>query len=145
MIQVTRKYRFAASHRLTSPNLSESENIALYGKCHNPFGHGHNYELEVSVRGPVDERSGRAVDPVCLDRIVAEQIVEPFDQHDLNTEVEVFAHTVPTTENLGREVFARLTGAWCTVFPGEWPRLEKIRITETPRNFFEVSRTNGQA
>ena len=90
MIQVTRKYRFAASHRLTSPHLSESENVALYGKCHNPFGHGHNYELEVSVRGPLDERSGRAVDPVRLDRIVAEQVVNPFDQHDLNSEVEVF-------------------------------------------------------
>ena len=145
MIQVTRKYRFAASHRLHSPQLSESENLELYGKCHNPFGHGHNYELEVSVRGPVDERSGRAVDPDRLDRMVTEHVVKPFDQHDLNTEVEAFERTVPTTENLGREVFARLAGAWHTAFPGEWPVLEKIRIAETPRNFFEVSRTDGQA
>ena len=145
MIQVTRKYRFAASHRLHSPELSESANQELYGKCHNPFGHGHNYELEVSVCGPVDERSGRAVDPHRLDRVVAEHVVTPFDQHDLNTEVEAFQHTVPTTENLGREVFARLAGAWHTAFPGAWPVLEKIRIAETPRNFFEVSRTDGQA
>jgi 6-pyruvoyltetrahydropterin/6-carboxytetrahydropterin synthase len=144
-MQVTRKYRFAASHRLHSPHLSESENLELYGKCHNPFGHGHNYELEVSVRGPVDERSGRAVDPDRLDRMVAEQVVQPFDQHDLNTEVDAFKRTVPTTENLGREVFARLARAWAAVFPGEWPVLEKIRIAETPRNFFEVSRTDGQA
>ena len=76
---------------------------------------------------------------------MAEHVVTPVDQHDLNTEVEAFQHTVPTTENLGREVFARLAGAWHTAFPGAWPVLEKIRIAETPRNFFEVSRTDGQA
>jgi 6-pyruvoyl-tetrahydropterin synthase len=77
--------------------------------------------------------------------MVTEHVVKPFDQHDLNTEVEAFQRTVPTTENLGREVFARLAQAWPTAFPGEWPALEKIRIAETPRNFFEVSRTDGQA
>jgi 6-pyruvoyltetrahydropterin/6-carboxytetrahydropterin synthase len=145
MIQVTRKYRFSASHRLHSSQLSESENLELYGKCHNPFGHGHNYELEVSVSGPVDERSGRAVDPGRLDRVVVDNVIKPFDQHDLNTEVDAFQQTVPTTENLGREVFDRLAGAWHTAFPGPWPVLEKIRITETPRNFFEVARTDAPA
>ena len=77
--------------------------------------------------------------------MVAEHVVEPFNNHNLNTEVETFEHTVPTTENLGREVFARLAGAWHAAFPGEWPVLERIRIAETPRNFFEVSRTDGWA
>ena len=70
MIGVTRKYRFAASHRLHAPQLSERENSDLYGKCNNPYGHGHNYEVEISVHGPVDPATGHAVDLVELDRLV---------------------------------------------------------------------------
>lgn len=138
MIRVTRKYRFSASHRLHSAALSEERNDAIYGKCNNPFGHGHNYELDVSVRGPVDPVSGRAVDGAQLDRLIHEHVVNRLHHRSLNAEVPPFGEVVPTTENLGLEIHRRLKENWRTAFPGAWPVLEKIRITETPRNFFEV-------
>jgi 6-pyruvoyltetrahydropterin/6-carboxytetrahydropterin synthase len=139
VIRVTRAYRFSASHRLHAPGLSDSENAELYGKCNNPYGHGHNYVIEVSARGPVEDRSGRALDPRALDRLVQDQVLEPFDQQNLNTGGTVFEELVPTTENLAREIYRRLAVGWPTAFPGAWPALEKVRIAETPRNIFEVS------
>jgi 6-pyruvoyltetrahydropterin/6-carboxytetrahydropterin synthase len=145
VIRVTRKYRFSASHRLHSAALSGEENRELYGKCDNPYGHGHNYEIAVSARGPLDPRSGRAVDPAVLDRLVAEQVLEPFDHRNLNIEIAEFQEAVPTTENLANEIFRRLRAHWKSAFPGSWPVLEKISIAETPRNIFEVSEPHGQA
>jgi len=142
MIRVTRRYAFCASHRLHAPGLAEEENRRLYGKCNNPFGHGHNYVLDVSVRGPVEERSGRAVDPAALDRLVREQVLNSLDQRNLNEEVETFLDVVPTTENIGLLIHQRLKQNWRSVFPGDWPRLEKIRIAETERNIFEVSESH---
>ena len=139
MIRVTRKYCFSASHRLHAPGLSASENAELYGKCNNPYGHGHNYQIEVSARGPVEDRSGRALDPRALDRLVKEQVIEPFDQQNLNASSTIFEELVPTTENLAREIYRRLAVSWQSAFPGRWPVLEKVRIAETPRNIFEVS------
>ena len=138
MIRVTRRYEFSASHRLHSPALPDDENRRLYGKCNNPFGHGHNYVLDVSVRGPVEERSGRAVDPAALDRLVRERVIAALDHKNLNEQVETFARQVPTTENLGLLIHQRLKQNWHTMFPGVWPQLEKIRIAETERNIFEV-------
>jgi 6-pyruvoyltetrahydropterin/6-carboxytetrahydropterin synthase len=138
VFRVTRRYEFAASHRLHSDQLSEDENWKLYGKCNNPYGHGHNYVLEVSVRGPANPSTGRAVDTALLDELVRREVVKPFDHHNLNTEVEAFATVVATSENLGFEICRRLKRNWKEVFPGEWPQLEKIRIGETPRNIFEV-------
>jgi len=140
MIRVTRRYRFSASHRLHAAALSEAENRTLYGKCNNPFGHGHNYVLEVSVRGPVDPATGRAADPRALDRLAEKVVIRAFDHRNLNTEVAAFRDCVPTTENLGREILRRLEQAWTSEFPGPWPVLEKIRIAETERNIFEISR-----
>jgi len=136
---VTRKYRFSASHRLHAPQLSDAENRALYGKCNNPFGHGHNYEIAVTVRGPVEARSGRAVDPELLDGLVRRQVLEPFEHRNLNEEVEAFRGAVPTSENLGREVVRRLKQNWQAVFPAGDPRLERVAIAETSRNAFEVA------
>ncbi|MSV28562.1 MAG: 6-pyruvoyl tetrahydrobiopterin synthase [Bryobacterales bacterium] len=138
MIRVTRVYRLAASHRLHAPQLGEEENRVLYGKCNNPFGHGHNYRLEISVRGPLDD-SGRALDPAALDRLVEETVMRPFDHRNLNSEVPRFLEEVPTTENFGREVYRSLKDRWASVFPGPWPALEKVRIAETDRNIFEVA------
>ena len=138
MFRVTRQYRFAASHRLHSDELSEEKNRHLYGKCNNPYGHGHNYVVDVSAHGPLDERTGRAVDIRLLDRLVAQQVLGPFEHRNLNAEVEAFEREVPTSENLAAEICRRLKQNWSTVFPGEWPRLEKIRIAETPRNIFEI-------
>jgi len=95
VIRLTRKYRLSASHRLHSAQLSEEVNQELYGKCNNPFGHGHNYEIEISVRGPVDPRSGRGVDCRVLDRLVRDEVLTPLHNRNLNTEVPEFANVVP--------------------------------------------------
>ena len=139
MIRVTRRYRFSASHRLSAAGLSEDTNRELYGKCSNPYGHGHDYVLDVSVRGPVDAASGTAVNLLLLDRLVRTHVVEAFDHRYLNEEVPVFAGIVPTTENLALEVRLRLSRNWALAFPDEWPKLEKVRIQETKRNAFELS------
>jgi 6-pyruvoyltetrahydropterin/6-carboxytetrahydropterin synthase len=143
MMRVTRRYQFSASHRLHAEQLSAEENRQVYGKCDNPHGHGHNYEIEVSARGPVDPRSGRALDRQALDRLVAEHVLRAFDFAYLN-EQAAFRSLVPTTENLGNEIFHRLKTNWPSFFAGEWPRLEKVRVLETSRNMFEISETNGQ-
>ncbi len=138
MFRVTRVYRFAASHRLHSPDLSEAENRALYGTCNNPYGHGHNYVLEVSARGPAAPETGRAADPAALDALVTRHAIEPMDRRNLNSEVPVFSRSVPTSENLAREICHRLKTNWSTAFPGTWPKLDRVRIVETNRNIFEI-------
>lgn len=129
-IQLTRRYRFSASHRLHAPELSAAENRRVYGKCNNPHGHGHNYTLDVTVAGPVDERTGMVADLGELDGYVERAVVDAFDHRYLNEEVEEFRATVPTAENLCREIYRRLKG-----FPAA--RLEGVRIEETAANSFE--------
>lgn len=144
MIRVTRRYRFSASHRLHSSELSEEENYRLYGKCNQPFGHGHNYLVDVSVRGPIEARSGQAVDIPVLDRLVQNQVLRAFDHKNLNAEIPEFQKVVPTSENIGLELYKRLEESWHAAFPGPWPVLEKLRIAETPRNIFEIERHERQ-
>lgn len=136
MIRLTRRYRFSASHRLHTGRLSESENQELYGRCSNPYGHGHNYVVEVSLHGPIDPVSGRAADVAALDNLVRDQVLAAFDHRDLNVEIPAL---VPTTENLALEIRSRLRRRWAAAFPGDWPKLEKIRIAETTRNAFEIT------
>ena len=96
-----------------------------------------------TYRGPIEEAgtaaTGRAVDTALLDGLVRREILQPFDHRNLNTEVAVFGQVVATSENLGFEICRRLKRNWSEVFPGDWPKLEKIRIAETERNIFEVS------
>ena len=139
MFRVTRRYRFAASHRLHAPRLSEAENRRVYGKCNHPYGHGHTYALEVSASGPLDCITGRAVDPAALDRLVERRVLAPFDHRNLNVEAPVFASAVPTSENLAVEILRRLKAEWRVEFPGEWPKLDRVRIAETANNIFEIS------
>jgi 6-pyruvoyltetrahydropterin/6-carboxytetrahydropterin synthase len=138
VFRVTRRYQFAATHRLHSPLLTEDENQRVYGKCNNPYGHGHNYVLHVSARGVPDTSGGQAVDTRLLDQLVAREVLAPFEHRNLNMDVKWFEPVVPTSENLGREICRRLKRNWNTVFGGEWPKLEKVRIEETPRNIFEI-------
>jgi 6-pyruvoyltetrahydropterin/6-carboxytetrahydropterin synthase len=138
MFRVTRRYQFAASHRLHSDSLSEDENYRIYGKCNNPYGHGHNYVLHVSARGPAGS-AGVAAHIGSLDELVAQQVLTPFDHRNLNTEVVWGKPVVPTSEILAIEICRRLKQNWSNVFEGPWPKLEKVRIEETPRNIFEVS------
>jgi 6-pyruvoyltetrahydropterin/6-carboxytetrahydropterin synthase len=94
--------------------------------------------VDVSARGPIDEQTGRVLDVRLLDQLVTEQVLGPFGHRNLNADVESFERVVPTSENLAAEICRRLKNRWSAVFPGEWPKLEKIRIAETPRNIFEV-------
>ena len=133
-VHLARRYAFAASHRLHSPALSDAENRALYGKCNNPHGHGHNYEVELLVRGPVDATTGRMIDLAELDRLAEERILAPFRHRNLNEEVEAFRSEVPTTENLAAEVDRRLRAVWNSRFGSAGPQLERVSIHETERN-----------
>ncbi len=138
MIYLTRRYRFSASHRLDAPALTAEENRGLYGKCNNPFGHGHDYILEISVRGTVDPDSGIAVDLNVLDSLVHGEVLAHLDRKDLNREVPAFASAVPTTENVALEVRRRLESRWVAVFSDKLPRLDRVTIYETKRNRFEL-------
>ena len=134
MTRLTRTYRFSASHRLHSDALSPESNLELYGKCNNPYGHGHDYVLRVSVRGSVDQATGRVVPPGKLDRYVQRRVTAVFDHKDMNTDVRDF-EGVPTTENLVRDIEKRLRGDWPAEFGSL--QLDGVWIQETPRNLFE--------
>ena len=129
---LTRRYMFSASHRLHCDGLSEAENVATYGKCNNPHGHGHNYFLEVTVGGQVDPATGMVCNLVDIDECVQREILDRFDHANLNTLPE-FAGEVPTTEVLSVRIFDILK----QTFRGA--HLEKVRIEETMLNSFEYA------
>jgi 6-pyruvoyltetrahydropterin/6-carboxytetrahydropterin synthase len=132
-LSLTRRYHFAASHRLNTSQFSEAENRRVYGKCNSPHGHGHNYVLEVTVTGPVDSATGMIANLGELDPFVEQEVIGPFDHKYLNEEIAEFQSLVPTTENVCREIFRRLEK-----FPAA--RLERVRIEETSKNSFEIAR-----
>ncbi len=129
---LTRRYRLSASHRLHSDEMSAEENAATYGKCNNPHGHGHNYMLEVTVSGPVDESTGMVCNLTDLDGFVEREILERFDHQNLNL-VPEFAEAVPTTENLCIAAYKILRRGFT------YAHLEKVRIEETMMNSFEYA------
>lgn len=131
-IELGRRYRFAASHRLHSAQLSEDENNRVYGKCNNPYGHGHNYTVEVRFSGEVDPATGMIANLADVDAFVNERVIEPFDHRSLQDEVPAFRNVVATTENLCKEIFARLK-------PFVKAKLEAVRIEETSNNSFEYA------
>jgi 6-pyruvoyltetrahydropterin/6-carboxytetrahydropterin synthase len=137
-MRITRRYRFAASHRLHSAAFTEQENRELYGKCNNPYGHGHDYVLDVTATGPIQPGSGLVVHIPTLDRLVAERVLQDLDHRYLNADLGEFQALVPTSENIMRVIENRLMAHWSEAFPGEWPRLEGIRLRETKRNVFEL-------
>jgi 6-pyruvoyltetrahydropterin/6-carboxytetrahydropterin synthase len=129
-ISLTRRYNFAASHRLHNPKLSEEENHRVYGKCNNPYGHGHNYIVEVTMTGPLEPATGMITNLGDLDPFVEREVIEAFDHRNLNEEIAEFRAGVPTTENVCREIYRRLK---------KYPlaQLERVRIEETMKNSFE--------
>lgn len=141
---LTRRYRFSASHRLHSPSLSDERNREIYGKCNNPYGHGHNYVLEVSVEGTPDSRSGRLMAIADLDDVVREKVLAVYDGKYMNRDVAVFSGSlVPTTENVVIDIRTRLETEWPR--PGEayrytarMPRLAGVRLFETKKNIFDI-------
>lgn len=131
-VELGRRYHFSASHRLHNPDLSERENVRIYGKCNNPFGHGHTYTVEVRFSGDIDPATGMISNLAELDSFVNEHVIEPFDHRSLNEEVPEFQKTVPTTEILCIEIFKRLK-----TFPHA--KLETVRVQETTNNSFEYA------
>jgi len=131
-IELGRQYRFAASHLLHTDKFSEEENARVFVKCANPYGHGHNYVLEVRVSGEVDPATGMIANLAELDSFVEREVIAVFDHKSLNEDVEVFRSVVPTTENLCIEIFERLKN-----FPKA--KLERVRVQETTNNSFEYS------
>jgi 6-pyruvoyltetrahydropterin/6-carboxytetrahydropterin synthase len=127
---LTRRYVFSASHRLHSDAMSDAENVSTYGKCNNPHGHGHNYTLEVTVSGPVNQKTGMVCNLTDLDEFVHAEILERFDHQNLNTLSE-FATIVPSTENLCVLVYDILQRGF------RHAHLEKVRFEETMMNSFE--------
>jgi 6-pyruvoyltetrahydropterin/6-carboxytetrahydropterin synthase len=129
---LTRRYWFSASHRLHCDAMSAQENQATYGKCNNPYGHGHNYALEVTVAGPVDVKTGMVCNLADLDAFVNENILGRFDHENLNM-LEEFQETVPTTENLCVEIYNTLERGF------RHAQVEKVRMEETMLNSFEYA------
>jgi 6-pyruvoyltetrahydropterin/6-carboxytetrahydropterin synthase len=126
-----RRYTLSASHRLHSEALTAEQNRDVYGKCSNPHGHGHNYVLEVLVRGALADDTGMVVNLVDLDAVVRTKVLGRFDHANLNLD-PLFTSQVPTTENLCKAVFALLRDS----IPAG-AALEYVRVEETENNFFQ--------
>jgi 6-pyruvoyltetrahydropterin/6-carboxytetrahydropterin synthase len=129
---LSRRYLFSASHRLHSEAMSEEENKTTYGKCNNPFGHGHNYTVEVTVSGPVDDSTGMVCNLADLDGFMEKAVLARFDHENLNLLPE-FAQDVPTTENLCIQIYEIVQRGF------RLAHLERIRLEETMMNSFEYS------
>ncbi|WP_374720748.1 6-carboxytetrahydropterin synthase [Peribacillus tepidiphilus] len=129
MVRLTRKYHFSTAHRLHSEQLSEEENLAIFGKCNNPYGHGHNYYLEVTVSGEPDPVTGMIANIADIDRIVDQEIIKKFDHKHLNLDTQEFKDLNPTSENVAIVI-------WDLLSP-KLPNLYKIGLYETEKNYFE--------
>jgi 6-pyruvoyltetrahydropterin/6-carboxytetrahydropterin synthase len=132
-VRVTRRLHFSAAHRLHNPALSEEENREVYGLCNSPNAHGHNYEIEVTVEGEVDPRTGYVIDLKTLKEVAEEAAVDDLDHRNLNVDVEWLQGVLPSTENLAVAIWRRLEGR----IPSG--RLVRIALWETPRNYVEYT------
>ena len=134
MVSLTRCFDFAASHRLHAPQLSDAENVVIFGKCNHAAGHGHNYGIEVTVSGEQDSMTGMLVDLERLDAVIAEHVMLVFDHKCLNDDVPEFKDVNPTSENLTRVIWNRLV----EVIPSP-AKLSRVLVRETDRNYFEFA------
>src|SRR5437868_445635 len=132
-VTVTRRVRFNAAHRVHNPELSEAENSTIFGKCNNPNWHGHNYTLDVSVRGPIDERTGYVIDLSVLKKIVWDTAVGAIDHRNLNLDVAFMKGVIPTSENI---ILALWTQLEPVVHPG---KLVRLVLWETSNNYVEYT------
>ncbi|MFZ0516120.1 MAG: 6-carboxytetrahydropterin synthase [Acidobacteriaceae bacterium] len=129
---LSRRYRMSASHRLHTELFSDEKNEAVYGKCNNPHGHGHNYTVEVMLSGEVDPMTGMVCNLDDLDGFVRREIVDRFDEQNLNMD-RSFKSLVPTTENLCVEIYGIIRAGFRNA------KLERIRVEETSNNYFEYA------
>ena len=136
-VEVTRRETFTAGHRLFRPEWSDERNREVFGKCSNPSGHGHNYVLEVGVRGEIDPETGYVIDLGELSRIVREEVLDDVDHRNLNADVEWLRGRIPTTEVLVDAIWERLDAR----IPGG--RLWRVAVRETEKNLAERTRGAG--
>ncbi len=129
--QVTRRVHFCAGHRLHNPVLGDEENLAIYGACSNPNGHGHNYDLEVTVEGEINPDVGYVMDLRALKKLLHDVVLGDLDHANLNQDVAWLDGVIPTTENLAVAIWNQLVGRLAG------PRLVSIRLWETERNSVE--------
>lgn len=126
MVYLTRKAEFSASHHYHNPEFSAEENQRVFGKCSNLNGHGHNYTLEVTVKGEVDRKTGFVVDLKQLKEVMNREVVEAMDHRYLNKEVPEFKNQIPTTENIAIAAWKRLEKKLKVA------KLHRVRVYETP-------------
>lgn len=131
VVTVTRRLRFNAAHRVHNPALSDADNTALFGKCNSPNWHGHNYDLDVSVTGEVDPRSGYVIDLGVLRELVEREIIDKLDHRNLNLDVDFLSDINPTSENV-------VVACWRVLEPLVRPgQLTRLRLWETENNYVE--------
>jgi 6-pyruvoyltetrahydropterin/6-carboxytetrahydropterin synthase len=131
LVTVTRRMHFNAAHRVHNPALSDAENQALFGKCNNPNWHGHNYMLDVSVTGPIDEKTGYVMDLGQLKAVVNREVIDKADHKNFNLEVDFMHDVIPTTENI-------IVAIWRVLEPEIAPaKLTRLVLWETPNNYVE--------
>ena len=134
MMRLSQKFEFSASHRLHNPSLSDDENRRTFGKCNNALGHGHNYEVQVTLSGAANE-SGMLVDIPAFERIVAETVIDPFDHKHLNSEVPQFRDLIPSVENIAKVIHTMLN----PMFKMGSTKLHSVTVWETPKTWCEYS------
>jgi 6-pyruvoyltetrahydropterin/6-carboxytetrahydropterin synthase len=132
--RLSQKFEFSASHRLHNPKLSDEQNRSTYGKCNNPFGHGHNYEVQVTVRGHANS-SGLIVNVPAFERIVQQHAIEKLDHKNLNVEVPEFKDLIPSVENISKVIFGMLKGQIAQL----GTQLASVTVWETPKTWCEYS------
>jgi len=132
-VTVTRRLRFNAAHRVFNPAFSDARNAATFGKCNNPNWHGHNYTLDVSVEGPIDESTGYVLDLARLRDIVEREVIEVVDHRNFNLDVKFMENVIPTSENI-------VVRFWNILEPAVAPaRLKRLVLWETENNYVEYS------
>jgi 6-pyruvoyltetrahydropterin/6-carboxytetrahydropterin synthase len=134
MVRLSQKFEFSATHRLHNAALSEEENCRIYGKCNNPHGHGHNYELQVTLAGNADQ-NGVLIDLPAFERIVATSVIDRLDHRNLNVELPEFVDLIPTVENISRIIYGLLKPALADA----GARLASITVWETPKTWCEYA------
>src|SRR5688572_7503407 len=134
MVRLSQKFEFSASHRLHSAQLSDEENRKCFGKCNNPNGHGHNYEVQVTLAGQPDER-GQLIDVPAFERTVAQTVIDKFDHKNLNVEVSEFRDLMPSVENIAMVIYRILKPR----FAEQRARLASVTVWETPKTWCEYS------
>ena len=134
MVRLSQKFEFSATHRLHNPALSDQENCDVYGKCNNPHGHGHNYEVQVTLKGTPGE-TGLLIDVPAFERIVAATVIDRFDHKNLNVELPEFREVIPSVENIAMTIHQLLKPK----LEDAGAQLASVTVWETPKTWCEYS------